>query len=210
MPSEPTTTSEYACACEGMADWIRSEAYGITPAEAMLRGAASRLRELEAEVESARGARLAWRERALEAEGSNEKLHAENAELEQAIAFAIGRLESDSDGCPPLNQLAISLRKLANERAAWIEVVIEHNKQCQQLVDPSGFASLLADRERLEAIESLRGKDEAWELSPLTRSLELRKIKGNRLAEYQFFTVRSAINAAKRAWIDRQREGVKK
>ena len=54
-------------------------------------------------------------------------------ELETAIVFAIGRLEPESQGCPQSGDLADELHKLADERAAWIEVAVEHNKQCKQL-----------------------------------------------------------------------------
>ncbi len=57
-------------------------------------------------------------------------------ELETAIAFAHGRLESDV-ACPPSNLMAHSLRMLADERAGWIEVAVDHNKQCKQLKETS-------------------------------------------------------------------------
>ena len=53
-------------------------------------------------------------------------------ELEGAIAYAHGRLCKE-DPCPTSEDMAESLRELADERAGWIEVAIDHNKQCKQL-----------------------------------------------------------------------------
>ncbi len=64
----------------------------------------------------------------------------ELAEIQGAVAYAHGRLERYAHGrlereaaCPQPEHMADSLRMLADERAAWIEVAIEHNQQCAQL-----------------------------------------------------------------------------
>ncbi len=61
---------------------------------------------------------------------TEQEMHIE--ELENAIAYAHGRLD-ESGGCAESKDMAKSLRQLADERAAWIEVAVEHNKQCKQL-----------------------------------------------------------------------------
>lgn len=72
----------------------------------------------------------------------------ERDELREAIAFAHGRLESESEGCPPPEKMAESLRMLADERAGWIEVAIGHNKQCGQL---QGKPTVTTEVEHLRA-----------------------------------------------------------
>ena len=52
--------------------------------------------------------------------------------LENAIAYAHGRLETEL-ACPPPEKMPEGLRALADDLAGWVEVAIEHNKQCAQL-----------------------------------------------------------------------------
>jgi len=71
------------------------------------------------------------REVRLEAEN---KLQAKRIEaLEGAIAYALGRLEPESEGCPNSSELPGALRALADERAAWVEVAVEANKSLAAL-----------------------------------------------------------------------------
>ena len=53
--------------------------------------------------------------------------------LEGAIAYALGRLEPESEGCPNSSELPGALRALADERAAWVEVAVEANKSLAAL-----------------------------------------------------------------------------
>jgi len=59
-------------------------------------------------------------------------------ELENAIAYAIGRLDTDSQGCPPQEELASCLRSLADERASWIEVAVTANKDLDTYLETNG------------------------------------------------------------------------
>ena len=58
-------------------------------------------------------------------------------ELEIAIAYAHGRLEA-SEGCPQSDKLAESLRMLADNTAAWIEVAVASNKSVDAYLSKQG------------------------------------------------------------------------
>ncbi|MEE9382876.1 MAG: hypothetical protein V3V08_05620 [Nannocystaceae bacterium] len=90
--------------------------------------ALARIAELEAQVAAL------TREFLKKEEEARERV----AELEGAIAFAIGRLHGGEEGCPESKVLAQELRMLASERAGWIEVAVDANKALDAYLSEQG------------------------------------------------------------------------
>jgi hypothetical protein len=95
-----------------------------------------------------------WYEQLAEAKRERDEAVRERNALGEAAAFAHGRLESNSKGCPLPEHMAESLKALADERARWIEVAIDHNKQCAQL---QGGPAVTTEVEHFE-VEHLRAQ----------------------------------------------------
>ena len=89
----------------------------------------------------ARNSEYVRRIAALEAENARLKrlIDDPNEGLFEAVAYTLGRLEPDRGGCPERSNMAEELRKLANERAAWIEVAVASNVAISEFLAAHGI-----------------------------------------------------------------------